>query len=98
MSLDAILLKIKDQAANISPIGATVKFVLDEHILYVDGTGDANEISMENKDADCMITTSMDTFIKLKNGDLNPMMAMMTGKIKIKGDMAIAMKLQALLS
>ena len=98
MSLDGILSKIKDQAANISPIGATVKFVLDEHVLYVDGTGESNEISTENKDADCMITTSMDTFLKLKNGDLNPMMAMMTGKIKIKGDMSIAMKLQSLLS
>jgi putative sterol carrier protein len=98
MSLDAILSKIKDQAANISPIGATVKFVLDDHVLYVDGTGDSNEVSTKNEDADCMISTSMDTFVKLKNGDLNPMMAMMTGKIKIKGDMAVAMKLQALLS
>lgn len=97
MSLDAILLKIKDQAANIAPIGATVKFVLDEHVLYVDGTGETNEISTENKDADCVVTTTMDTFNKLKNGEINAMMAMMTGKIKVKGDMSVAMKLQSLL-
>jgi putative sterol carrier protein len=31
------------------------------------------------------------------NGDLNPMMAVMTGKVKISGDMSVAMKLQNLL-
>jgi putative sterol carrier protein len=33
----------------------------------------------------------------LKNGDLNPMMAVMGGKIKIGGDMELAMKAQTLL-
>ncbi len=98
MSVDLILDKLNEQAGNISPIGATVKFVLDEHSVYVDGTGDKNIVSSDDKEADCVITTSMDTFTKLKNGELNPMMAVMTGKIKIKGDMGIAMKLQSLLS
>jgi putative sterol carrier protein len=30
---------------------------------------------------------------KMAAGDLNPMMAFMTGKLKVKGDMAVAMKL-----
>jgi putative sterol carrier protein len=38
-----------------------------------------------------------DTFTQLKSGSLNPMMAVMSGKIKIKGDMGLAMKLQALI-
>jgi putative sterol carrier protein len=33
----------------------------------------------------------------LLHGDLNPMMAVMTGKVKISGDMTVAMKLQNLL-
>jgi putative sterol carrier protein len=41
---------------------------------------------------------SGDTLERLKNGDLNAMMAVMSGKIKIKGDMSLAMKLQNLLS
>lgn len=98
MSLETILEKLQTQASNISPIGNTVKFVLDDTTIYVDGTGDANTVSAEDKDADCTISTSMDTFQKLKSGDINPMMAVMTGKIKIKGDMSIAMKLQSLLS
>ena len=98
MSLDSILEKLNTQAQNISPIGSTVKFVLDEHTIHVDGNGDKNVVSSEDKDADCVITTSLETFNKLKSGELNPMMAVMTGKIKIKGDMGVAMKLQSLLS
>jgi putative sterol carrier protein len=44
-----------------------------------------------------VIITSLETLIKLKSGDLNPMMAVMGGKVKIKGDMGLAMKLQSLL-
>jgi putative sterol carrier protein len=35
--------------------------------------------------------------MQLKNGELNPMMAVMSGKVKIKGDMGLAMKLQSLI-
>jgi putative sterol carrier protein len=31
----------------------------------------------------------------IKNGKVNPMMAVMTGKLKIKGDTGLAMKLQS---
>jgi putative sterol carrier protein len=36
-----------------------------------------------NGEADCKVTTSLENFEKLLKGDLNPMMAMMTGKLKI---------------
>jgi putative sterol carrier protein len=71
--------------------------MLDDNPLFIDGTGDKNVVSTEDKDADCTITTSVETLVKLKSGDLNPMMAVMSGKIKIKGDMGLAMKLQSLL-
>ncbi len=97
MDLDTILAGINAQAASASPIGASIKFQLDDKIIYVDGKGDTNVISTDDKEADCVIITTMDTFNKLQAGDLNPMMAVMSGKIKIKGDMSVAMKLQSLL-
>jgi putative sterol carrier protein len=48
------------------------------------------------EDADCTISTSEETFMKLVRGEQNPTTAYMTGKIKIKGDMGAAMKLQKL--
>lgn len=47
-------------------------------------------------EADCTIAVSDDNFQKLVAGELNPTTAYMTGKLKIKGDMGAAMKLQKL--
>ncbi|HLM36101.1 MAG TPA: SCP2 sterol-binding domain-containing protein [Gaiellaceae bacterium] len=47
-------------------------------------------------DADVTITSSAETFEKIRSGEQNPTTAYMTGKLKIKGDMGAAMKLQKL--
>lgn len=47
-------------------------------------------------DADTMLATSDENFEKLIAGELNPTTAYMTGKLKVKGDMGAAMKLQKL--
>ncbi len=47
-------------------------------------------------DADCTISTSEENFEKIVAGEQNPTTAYMTGKLKIKGDMGAAMKLQKL--
>lgn len=47
-------------------------------------------------DADATISASEDTFGQIASGDLNATTAYMTGKLKIKGDMGAAMKLQKL--
>jgi len=47
-------------------------------------------------EADATITTSAETFDKIIAGEQNPTTAYMTGKLKIKGDMGAAMKLQKL--
>jgi putative sterol carrier protein len=47
-------------------------------------------------DADCTITSSQENFERIVAGELNPTSAYMTGKLKVKGDMGAAMKLQKL--
>ena len=98
MDIQAVIDQFDSQAKNIDPIGAKVKFVLDDQAIMIDGTGEANVISADDSDADCTITTSLETLEKMRNGDLNPMMAVMGGKVKIKGDMGLAMKLQGMMS
>ena len=46
--------------------------------------------------SDVAITTSAETFQKIASGEQNPTSAYMTVKIKVKGDMGAAMKLQKL--
>jgi putative sterol carrier protein len=53
-------------------------------------------VSEGGEDADAVITTSEETFEKIVSGEQNPTSAYMTGKLKVKGDMGAAMKLQKL--
>jgi putative sterol carrier protein len=47
-------------------------------------------------DADCTISASEETFKKVTSGEASATTAYMTGKLKIKGDMGAALKLQKL--
>jgi putative sterol carrier protein len=53
-------------------------------------------VSEGGGDADVTIAASSDDFAKIVSGDMNPTTAYMSGKLKIKGDMGAAMKLQKL--
>ena len=48
--------------------------------------------------ADCTISASQEVFDRIIAGEQNPTSAYMTGKLKFKGDMGAALKLQKLLS
>jgi putative sterol carrier protein len=48
-------------------------------------------------DAKCTITVSDKDILDIVSGKLNPQMAFMSGKLKIKGDMGLALKLQNVL-
>jgi len=90
--------QFKSKAENAEAIGGTIKFVVDGNPVYIDGTGETNSVSTEDKDADCTITVSREVLEKLRDGEINPMMAVMNGSVKIGGDMGLAMKIQSLLS
>jgi len=70
----------------------------------IDGSGNWNvdvddgkvTVTENGADADCTISTSRETFLKIANGEQNPTAAYMSGKLKVKGDMGQAMKLQKL--
>ena len=53
-------------------------------------------VTEDAEDADVTITTSEETFDKITSGEQNATSAYMTGKLKVKGDMGAAMKLQKL--
>jgi putative sterol carrier protein len=54
------------------------------------------EVTEGGGEADTTITTSEETMMAVVKGEQNPTTAYMTGKLKIKGDMGAAMKLQKL--
>jgi len=79
-------------------LGATVKFDFEgEGIVYIDGSTEVGAVSDEDKDADCTLTLSVETWESMKSGDLDGTSAFMQGKLKVSGDMSIAMKLGTIL-
>jgi putative sterol carrier protein len=58
--------------------------------------GDVSVGEGAEEGVDCTISASEETFEAIVAGDQNPTTAYMTGKLKIKGDMGAAMKLQKL--
>jgi putative sterol carrier protein len=65
------------------------------HISLKDGSADVGEGSPENPNI--TITMKSEDFVDLATGKLDGTMAFMSGKIKIKGDMGLAMRLQSVL-
>jgi putative sterol carrier protein len=65
----------------------------------VDCTQPGGAISTgQNAGAKCTVSCSDADFLNIVNGKLNPQMAFMSGKLKIQGDMGLAMKLQQILT
>ena len=65
------------------------------HISLKDGSADVGAGAPENPNI--TITMKPSDFVDLATGKLDGTMAFMSGKIKIKGDMGLAMKLQSVL-
>lgn len=58
--------------------------------------GPAGKATNEDGEADATVAVNFDDFTQLLQGKLDPMMAYMSGKLKVAGDMSVAMKLQSL--
>ncbi|HET6656427.1 MAG TPA: SCP2 sterol-binding domain-containing protein [Gaiellaceae bacterium] len=55
-------------------------------------------VSESQEPADCVIATDEQTLLAVVGNEQNPMGAFMTGKIRVEGDMGLALRLRDLLS
>jgi len=93
MAIQDIAEKLKSRVAS-AGFERSVKFDTgSDGVILIDGSS----VSTADGPADCTIKLSLDDFESLISGDLNPTTAFMTGKIKVEGDMTVAMSLSQLL-
>jgi len=78
--------------------GKVVKFDFgDDGQLTIDGVADPAVVNNDNGDADCTVIVDKEVFESIAAGEENAQMAFMSGKLKVEGDMGIAMQLGTLL-
>lgn len=97
MSLENMISQFEKRAATAAPIGGTLKFEVDGMGILIDGSSETNKVKASEDAADCTISLTAEVLQKLRDGEINPMMAVMGGQIKISGDMGLAMKVQSLM-
>jgi putative sterol carrier protein len=96
--LAAITQKITAAVGENSGLGKIVKLDFgDDGKILINAANVPNVVSNEDGPADTTVVVSIDNLKALAQGQLDPMMAFMQGKLKIMGDMGIAQKLVPLL-
>lgn len=98
MSLADLTTKIRDKMGDDSGLDAVLEFDLgDDGVIVLDGTSSPNRVTNEHQDADCTVGVSLEDLRAMISGDLDPMAAFSLGKLRIEGDMGVAMKLGSLM-
>ena len=98
MSRETILAEIQQKLSMAAALNAKVKFDFgDDGIIFVDATQSPPVISDEDAEADTTFVCTAETFQSILNGTQDPNIAFMMGKLKVKGSMGLAMKLNGIL-
>jgi putative sterol carrier protein len=98
MSLESITDRIRQKLAYAAQIDARIKFdFAEEGCIFLDATTNPPVLSHEDEEADLTFLCTLETMENILSGTQDPNLAFMFGKLKMQGDMKLAMKLNALL-
>lgn len=95
MNLEACTKAIRTKVGTDSGLAATLKFDCGaDGVIYIDGKSTPNIVSNDNSDAECTVSITLDNLNDLLTGELEAATGFMMGKLKVTGDMSVAMRLQ----
>lgn len=95
MTYDEIYTRFSSAGAVVP--GKTVKFDFgDDGKIFLDGKG--NKVSKDDAAADTTIKVKLQDFVDMAGGKLDPTAAFMQGKLRVEGDMGVAMQLQSVMA
>jgi putative sterol carrier protein len=95
MSLESCTQAIRTKVGTDSGLDATLKFDMgDDGVIVIDGKSTPNSVSNTSVDTDCTVGITLDNLQAMLDGELDPATGFMAGKLKVSGDMSVAMRLQ----
>lgn len=98
MSLEDVTEKIRSKMSRAAGLSARVKFDFgEEGRLFVDSTQTPALLTQDDAEADVTFECTLGTFEAILAGAQDPSLAFMMGKLKVRGSMGLAMKLNAIL-
>jgi putative sterol carrier protein len=84
-------------SAGVTVPGKKVKFDFgDDGKIFLDGN--ANAVSKDDAAADTTIKVKLQDFVDMADGKLDATAAFMQGKLRVEGDMGVAMQLQSVMA
>ncbi|MCX7606331.1 MAG: SCP2 sterol-binding domain-containing protein [Bacteroidia bacterium] len=98
MTVEEITQAIQQRLDRASDLRGTVKFVIDgDKIIHINANQQPPLLTVGDQPADCTVKLSSDTFQDIITGKGSAMTAFMFGKIKVEGNMGIAMAISRIL-
>jgi putative sterol carrier protein len=95
MTLDDITAALRTRVGDDCGLNANLRFDCGaDGSVLIDGRSVPNAVHNGDGTADCTVGMSLADLSALIQGELDPATAFMTGRMKVSGDMSVALRLQ----
>ena len=95
MSIESCTKAIRTKVGDDSGLNATLKFDCGtDGLIFIDGSSTPNTVSNTDAESDCAVGITLENLTAMLAGELDPVTGFMGGKLKVSGDMSVAMRLQ----
>lgn len=92
--LEALTERVRNSVKDDEQLDAKVKFTFKEGgIIFIDAKQQPPVVTNEDAESDITLTMKEELFKKILDHETKPQTALMTGRMRLRGDMRIALRL-----
>lgn len=97
LTLDDVTARLRDRAGQAEGLNKTAKLDFGEDgVVHLDARKSPPEVTNEDHPADATLRLTLEDLRALGKGDLDPMRALFTRRLQLKGDRGLALKLASM--